>query len=272
MRSTQALLPGAVFETDRLLAPQQAIIAYDAAVTLGPVASETVPLADAFGRVLAVDAICRENVPAQPRSTMDGFAVRSADGIQPRRLAGAVRMGAAPPAALGSGEAMQIPTGGTLPDGADAVVPVEDAHIALDIVRVNAAPQPGEYVTPAGSDMSGGETAIEAGRRIGGPEMGVLATLGLVGVSVYRRPRFAIISTGDELVDAAQVPGIGQVRDFESLGNRRRTVRDGRAGRSPAPRERRSRSPPERLERGALPGGRRVPHGRLVGRRTRSHA
>jgi putative molybdopterin biosynthesis protein len=202
-----------VFETDRLLAPQQAIIAYTAAVPLGPVGSETVPLAEAFGRVLAVDAVAGEQVPAQPRSTMDGFAVRSSDGADPRRLAGAVRMGAAPPAPLGPGEAMQIPTGGTLPEGADAVVPVEDAHVAQDTVRLDAAPQPGAYVTPAGADMRCGETAIEAGRRIGGPEMGVLATLGNVAVSVFRRPRFAIISTGDELVDAAQVPGPGQVRD-----------------------------------------------------------
>src|SRR5450631_1439122 len=117
MRSTQSLLPGATFETDRLLAPQQAIIAYAAAVAFGPVGTESVGLADAFGRVLAVDAVCGDNVPAQPRSTMDGFAVRSADGTQPRRIAGAVRMGAAPPAPLGAGEAMQIPTGGTLPDG-----------------------------------------------------------------------------------------------------------------------------------------------------------
>jgi molybdenum cofactor synthesis domain-containing protein len=213
MRSTQALLPGATFDHDRLLAPQQALIAYMAAARLGPLGVESVPLAAAFGRILAADAVASEAFPAHPRSTMDGFAVRSSDGTAPRRIAGAIRMGAAPPAPLGPGEAMAIPTGGTLPDGADAVVPVEDAGVDGDRLAVHAPPAAGDFFTPPGSDMRAGETAIEAGRKIGGPELSVLATLGIVAVSVFRRPRFAIISTGDELVDASLVPGIGQVRD-----------------------------------------------------------
>jgi molybdopterin molybdotransferase len=213
MRSTQALLPGATFEHDRLLAPQQALIAYMAAVSLGPPGTETIALAAAFGRVLARDAVAREAFPGQARSTMDGFAVRSADGLEPRRIAGEIRMGQPPPGRVGRGEAMQIPTGGTLPAGADAVVPIEDAEGGPGTLIPRAAPQPGEYVTAAGSDMASGEIALAAGRRIGGAEMGVLATLGQVTLSVYRRPRFAVISTGDELIDAALAPGIGQVRD-----------------------------------------------------------
>jgi len=108
---------------------------------------------------------------------------------------------------------MEVPTGGTLPAGADAVVPIEDADIESDIVRVRTAPQAGDFFTPVGSDMLAGDVAIAAGRRIAGPELGVLATLGLARIAVYRRPRFALISTGDELVDAAEVPGIGQIRD-----------------------------------------------------------
>jgi len=213
MRSTQALLPGATFEHDRLLAPQQALIAYQAAVGLGPLGVQSVPLAAAAGRILAVDAVAHEEFPAYARSTMDGFAVRSADGMRQRRIAGEVRMGQPPPAALGAGEAMRIPTGGTLPAGADAVVPLEDADPAGETLAVRTAPQAGDFFTPPGSDMATGEVAIAAGRRIGGPEMGVLATLGDIMVPVFRRPRFAVISTGDELVSAALVPGIGQVRD-----------------------------------------------------------
>jgi molybdenum cofactor synthesis domain-containing protein len=213
MRGTQALLPGATFDHDGLLAPQQALSAYAAAVRLEPVGVETVPLEAAFGRILAGAAVAAEAYPAQPRSTMDGFAVRSADGQQPRRVIGAVRMGVAPPGPIGAGEAMLIPTGGTLPEGADAVVPVEDTTLDGDALRVSVAPQAGDAFTPVGSDMAPGTVAIRAGRRIGGPEMSVLATLGQANVNVFRRPRFAIISTGDELVDVGEVPGIGQVRD-----------------------------------------------------------
>lgn len=213
MRSTQALLPGATFEHKRLLAPQQALSAYAAAVGLGPPGIENLPLADAFGRVLAVDAVAHEEFPSHPRSTMDGFAVRSADGLQPRRVASEVRMGRPAPGALAQGEAMRIPTGGSLPAGADAVVPVEDAEECGATVRIKSAPEAGQFITAPGSDMKAGEVAIPAGRRIAGPEMGVLATLGEIVVRVYRRPSFAVISTGDELVDAALTPGPGQVRD-----------------------------------------------------------
>jgi molybdenum cofactor synthesis domain-containing protein len=213
MRSTQTLLPGATFDHDRLLAPQQALIVYDTVVPLAPGGVESVPLASAFGRVLAVDAVAGEPFPAQARATMDGFAVRSADGTRPRRIVGEIRMGHAPPAVLGPGEAMRIPTGGTLPDGADAVIPIEDAAGDEATVVVRVAPTANDFFTPAGADMQTGDVAIPAGRRIGGPELGVLATLGLVEPNVYRRPCFAIISTGDELVEASARPGVGQVRD-----------------------------------------------------------
>ena len=213
MRSTQALLPGATFDADRLLAPQQALLVYAAAVALRPPGIETVALAAAFGRVLARDAVAAQCFPPQARSTMDGYAVRCADGTAPRRLAGEIRMGHAPPAQLRPGEAMQIPTGGTLPVGADAVVPIEDSELVDGLVALREAPQPDDFVTATGSDMRPGDVAISVGRRLGGPEMGVLATLGQVEVSVFRRPCFAVLSTGDELVDAASVPGIGQVRD-----------------------------------------------------------
>jgi molybdopterin molybdotransferase len=209
----RALRPGATFETERLLAPAEAIAAYLAAVPLRPLGTERVPLEAAFGRILARDAVAEAAYPADHRSTMDGFAVRSADGGAPRRITATIRMGHAPPAPLNPGEAMRIPTGGVLPAGADAVIPVEDAEERGDELLPHAAPAAGDSFTPRGEDMAAGDLVLAAGRRIGAPELSVLATLGRVEIEVYRRPRVAIVSTGDELVDAAQRPGTGQVRD-----------------------------------------------------------
>ncbi|MFN2459697.1 MAG: gephyrin-like molybdotransferase Glp [Candidatus Velthaea sp.] len=213
MRITQALPPGATFVAEQLLAPQHAVIAYCAAVAPHPPGVEAVPLAEAHGRVLAYDAVAAEPFPADARSTMDGFAVRARDGSVPRRIAGEVRMGRPPPAALGPGEAMRIPTGGVLPAGADAVVPVEDALAEGDRLVIAEAVDSGAYVTPRGADITAGDCVIGGGRRIGAPELSVLATLGCSSVMVYRRPRFAIVSTGDELVDIDAPLATGQIRD-----------------------------------------------------------
>jgi molybdopterin molybdotransferase len=218
MAAPQILKPGEGFDVERLLTPAEARAAYVAAVTIPLPGVETVSLADATGRILAAAAVAGTNYPADARSTMDGFAVVAGEGLAPRRIVGEVRMGHAPPGPIAAGEAMRIPTGGVLPAGADSVVPVEDTVESDDagrgpVVVPNEALEAGENVTPAGSDMRPGDVVLEAGRRIGGPELAVLATLGIVEVPVYRRPRVAIVSTGDELVGAAQTPGRGQVRD-----------------------------------------------------------
>ena len=209
----RALRPGATFETERLLAPGEALEIYFGAVAVCPRGTERVALEAAFGRVLARDAVAGGPYPADDRSTMDGFAVRSADGVAPRRITGAVRMGAAPPGPLRAGEAMRIPTGGVLPPGADAVLPVEDAQERDGELIAAEAPAPRAYFTPRGDDMAAGDVVLRAGRRIGAAELSVLATLGETAVEVYRRPAVAVISTGDELVDATRAPGTGQVRD-----------------------------------------------------------
>lgn len=209
----RALQPGATFETERLLTPDEAVAAYLATVEIRPPGTETVALEAAFGRILARDAVAEAPYPADDRSTMDGFALRSADGAAPRRITGAVRMGQAPPGAVGPGEAMRIPTGGVLPPGADAVLPVEDADEHDDELTPVAAPAARDYFTARGEDMAPGDLVLRTGRRIGSPELSVLATLGLTAVEVYVRPRVAIVSTGDELVDAGARPGTGQVRD-----------------------------------------------------------
>jgi molybdopterin molybdotransferase len=214
------LQPGETFDVERLYDPGEAIAEYFAAVAIPVPETETVGLDAAAGRILARDAVADALYPADPRSTMDGFAIVASDGTAAlRRIAGEIRMGAAPPGPLRRGEAMQIPTGGVVPDGADAVAPVEDVDeitVAGEAGVSIALHEPvvaGENITPAGSDMQPGDVVLRAGRRIGGPELAVLATLGIVAVPVRRRPRVAIISTGDELVDAAQRPGRGQVRD-----------------------------------------------------------
>ena len=209
----RALRPGATFETERLLAPDEALVAYLGAVAVRPRGTEQVGLASAFGRVLARDAVADGIYPADDRSTMDGFALRSADGDAPRRIVGAVRMGAAPPGPLGAGEAMRIPTGGVLPPGADAVLPVEDARERDGELFPAAVPAARAYFTPRGEDMAPGDVVLQAGRRIEAAELSVLATLGIAAVDVYRRPSVAVISTGDELVEATRVPATGQIRD-----------------------------------------------------------
>lgn len=196
-----------------MLAPDQAIVAYFSRARLAPPGVELVLLDDALGRILAEDARAREDHPANARSTMDGFAVASGAGTARRRIAGEVRMGHAPPRAIGADEALRIPTGGALPDGADAVVPVEDATEADGHVTPNGAVAAGDFFTRAASDMCAGDRALHAGRRIGGPELGVLATLGIVEVPVYRKPVFGIVSTGDELVDPDCALTTGQIRD-----------------------------------------------------------
>ena len=213
MRAPGALLPGQTFEPSALLAPAQAILAYRARVPLAPLGVERVALDDAFGRILAENLVADARYPAHPRSTMDGFAMRSADGIAPRRISGEIRMGHPAPAPLGPGEAMRIPTGGTVPDGADSVVPVEDSDERDGHVVPRKPPKLGDAITPAGEDMEPGDCVLQAGRRVDSAAMGVLATLGYVKVPVWRRPTIAIISTGDELVPPSQRPGTGQIRD-----------------------------------------------------------
>jgi molybdopterin molybdotransferase len=216
MAAPQILKPGEGFDVEQLLAPGEALAAYLAAVTIAAPRVERVPLAGATGRILAEAAVARAEYPADPRSTMDGYAI-AAGGPATRRIAGEVRMGHAPPGPLGPGEAMRIPTGGVLPRGADAVMPIEDCREDSDagqpVVLTAETFATGENVTPPGSDMRPGDRILEPGRRIGGPELAVLATLGIVEVPVFRRPRVAIVSTGDELVDADAQPGPGQIRD-----------------------------------------------------------
>ncbi|HKU68285.1 MAG TPA: molybdopterin molybdotransferase MoeA [Candidatus Baltobacteraceae bacterium] len=201
------------FRTDALLAPEQALTLYFAHAQLRSPQTEYVQLDHALRRVLAEPIVSDAAYPAAPRSAMDGFAVRSADTPGRLHVAGEIRMGHAWTGVLAEKSALRIPTGGVLPEGADAVVPIEDADCSGESVEVAAAVPAGDCVTPSGSDMRAGETLLEPGRRIGGAELGVLATLGIASVAVYRRPVIGVISSGDELVELTAQPTAAQVRD-----------------------------------------------------------
>ena len=198
---------------ERLLPPRQAIVAFFSRVALQTTRAEHVSLDAALGRVLAESIAADQDYPAARRSLMDGYALRAEATPGEFEIANDVRMGAAPGVALPAGTASRIPTGGVLPDGADAVVPVEDAP--SDGVRVTV-PNPvvsGENVVERGADMRHGEVVLHAHRRIRAAEIGVLATLGITHVPVYRKPVVAIFSSGDEIVGPDVRPGIGQIRD-----------------------------------------------------------
>jgi molybdopterin molybdotransferase len=201
------------FQTEGLLAPGQALTQYFAHANLRSPEIEFVPLEHAFARVIAQRIGPDAPFPAAPRSAMDGFALRSADTPGNLHIAGEVRMGRAWTGQLPPHGAVRIPTGGMLPGDADAVVPIEDVHLDGDTVHVLQHVQASDCVTPAGSDMRPGEVLLEPGRRVGGPDLALLATLGVVSVPVYRKPLFSVISSGDELVDAWSVPGPAQIRD-----------------------------------------------------------
>jgi len=160
---------------------------------------ERVAVERALGRVLAEPARARVDLPPFPSSAMDGYAVRAAD--TPGRLAIAFRIAAGMPAPrpLQPGEAMAIATGGVVPDGADAVVPLEQATERAGLVEIPAGAVPGANVRLRGGDVMAGATVVAAGARLGPAQIGALAAAGLPEVVCARRPRAAVLTTGTEL-------------------------------------------------------------------------
>jgi molybdopterin molybdotransferase len=180
---------------------------------------EGVPAPEALGRVLAEAVRAPEDLPPFRRSLMDGFACRSEDlrGLPARlRLVADVPMGEIAPAPVGPGEAARVPTGGMLPEGADVVVPVEQAEAAGEWVEIQTALAAGRHLIERGEDVRAGEALLPEGHRLRAPDIGALMGLGLTAARVYRLPRVGILSTGDEIVPADQVPPFGKVRDMNS--------------------------------------------------------
>ena len=179
--------------------------------------TEPLPLGSAVGRVLAVDVVASEDVPPFSNSAMDGFAVRSQDVAEPGvvlRLVDDVPAGRVAKVALGEGEAIKIMTGAPMPDGADAILRVEDSEEEDGKVRASVAVDPGTSVRPAGGDVSAGDIVFQRGTRLTPAHVGVLATLGETSPAVYRRPIVGLMSTGDELQPPETKPlGPGMIRD-----------------------------------------------------------
>ena len=204
---------GFVFIEENLSSPEAAVATFLARVAIAPRSFERVRLEDACGRILAERVTADADYPSAPRSAMDGFAIESSRAPGNFSVIGEIAMGHPWPRRLQSGEALRIPTGGMVPEGADAVVPIEEARLIGTLLTIENAPQPGENVNPRAGDMGAGTIVLEPGTRIGGPQLGVLATLGVTMVAVYPRPRIAVISSGDELVPPAMKPAAGQIRD-----------------------------------------------------------
>jgi len=186
---------------------------------------ETVPLNQAWGRVLSQPIESREFVPGFDRSTVDGYAVRASDtfgcsdaipAILP--LAGEISMGEGAARRLAPGTCMSIPTGGAVPPGADAVVMLEYTEDYGDgTIGVSKPAAPGSNIIFKGDDLRPGDTVLPAGRLLAPQDIGTLAAMGAAEVSVRRRPVVGILSTGDELVPVGTSPGAGQVRDVNSV-------------------------------------------------------
>jgi molybdenum cofactor synthesis domain-containing protein len=185
-----------------------------------PLAPLQLPLTDADGCVSAEDVVATRDLPEFASSAMDGFAVRASDitGATPGapvelKIVGRAMIGRRPEAVVGGGEAVRIATGAPIPAGADAVVPIENAEPGAEMVQIFDGPAAGRHVRPAGEDVRDGQVLVPAGKRLGPPELGLLANAGFPHPIVHPRPRVIVLSTGDELIPPTETPEFGQIRD-----------------------------------------------------------
>lgn len=209
----------------RLIPPAHALDTLMRSIPMGAGPErETVETADALGRVLVEPIQAPHPLPAFARSTVDGYAVRASDthGASPSlpaylKIIGEIPMGAAPSIEVGGGQAALIHTGGAIPQGADAVVMIEDTQqirqLEIEVLRPAAV---GTNVLEPGEDVKRGEVVLEDGRPLRPQEIGGLMALGITRVEVAKRPKVGILSTGDEVVPPASDPRPGQVRDVNS--------------------------------------------------------
>jgi molybdopterin molybdotransferase len=182
--------------------------------------AEPVVLADALGRVLAADVTSADAVPPFDNSAMDGYAVRSADVAGAAaaapvtlRVVDESRAGAPAAAAAAAGEAIAISTGARLPDGCDAIVRLEETELRDRSIQVSDPVAAGHDVRRSGEDVQPGDTVLRRGAVLGPSELGVLASVGRAEVACARRPRVAVLTTGDELVPPDGELGPGKIRD-----------------------------------------------------------
>ncbi len=199
-----------------------------------PLAPEPVPILETLGRVLAQDVYADADIPPYANSSMDGYAVLAADtagaGQQsPSRLhvVADLAAGYVTEEAVTPGTAVRIMTGAPIPPGADAVVRVEDTAAQGEWVQIFTEVPVGQYIRPAGEDVRQGELVLQRGTTVRPQEVGMLATLGHKEVQVTRRPRVAILATGDEIVEIDAPLAPGKIRDANSYSNAAQVVKHG---------------------------------------------
>ncbi|MGI6318879.1 MAG: molybdopterin molybdotransferase MoeA [Firmicutes bacterium] len=182
---------------------------------------ETIHAGGSLGRAAAENVFSPDMLPSFARSTMDGFAVRSADTFGASesipallKLKGSILMGKEPPSSLEPGEALSIPTGGMIPAGGDAVVMLEYCEVIGDQVAVYRPVAPFENTLQIGDDYKKGDIVIPSGRLIRSQDIGILSSMGIMQIKVYSMPRVVIFSTGDEIIPPGKKPKPGQIRDI----------------------------------------------------------
>jgi molybdopterin molybdotransferase len=182
-----------------------------------PLGAETLAVAGARGRVLAEPLRAASDVPPFDNSAMDGYAVRAGAAGRTLRIAGESRAGAPAGEPLAGDAAMRISTGAPMPEGADAVVPVEQTSESGGSVVLERAARAGDHVRRAGEDMAGGEQVLAPGLRLGPAELGVAVSAAIDRLLVARAPRVAVIATGDELRAPGAALGPGQIHDSNAI-------------------------------------------------------
>jgi molybdopterin molybdotransferase len=185
----------------------------------GPLATETVELSRASGRILAQPVTADRDYPPFDRSIRDGFALRADDAVPGAtlRCIGEIKAGSGFDGVVRPGECVQIMTGAAVPAGADAVVMIEYVSIDGDCVMLSRPATRGQSIVARGREARSGQQLMAAGTRLGYAEMGLAGQVGSHRVSVFKRPRAAILSTGDEVVDVSTTPGPLQVRNGNSI-------------------------------------------------------
>lgn len=176
--------------------------------------TETLPLRQALGRILAHAILAPLNVPPFINSAMDGYAIRHADlAQQPLRVIGASFAGRAFQGEIKAGECVRIMTGAVVPDGADSIAIQENVQRDADLIHIQGEVKRSEHLRYAGDDIKQGELLLDKGRRLNAADLGLLASQGIAQVAVLRRPRVAFCSTGDELKSLGETLQAGEIYD-----------------------------------------------------------
>lgn len=211
------------FSSRSSVADVEALIASRVA-SLGP---ERVSFRAALSRVLAEEIIAPKNVPPHPRSAMDGYAVRAADLPGRLLILGEITAAQTYAGKLEKNDAVRIMTGARIPDGADAVVMVEDTQAGGNYVESEKAAAPGQHILDTGADLRAGQTVLQKGRRLLAQDLSMLVSIGALEVSVVRRPRVRIIPTGNELVRAGHGASGSEIVESNSYMIEGLALRDG---------------------------------------------